>query len=118
MLRHDASHSAVAPHAATRPGATTTNGEAPVSAGVPLVMPNQDLTITEGVVVSWLKQPGDPVTKGEGVVEVETDKAVMTVESPEDGVLSEILAPEQATVKLGESLGIVRPLVREEIVHD
>jgi biotin carboxyl carrier protein len=78
------------------------------AAGVPLIMPNQDLTITEARVLQWLKQPGDRVAKDEPVVEVETDKAVMTVDSPIDGELIEILAPSESVVLLGQQLGTIR----------
>ncbi len=78
------------------------------SSGVPLVMPNQDLTITEARVIQWLKQVGDRVVKDEGVVEVETDKAVMTVDSPLDGQLIEIVATAGTVVPLGAQLGTIR----------
>ena len=74
-----------------------------------LVMPNQDLTITEARVIQWLKQVGDSVAAGEPVVEVETDKAVATVDSPLDGQLVEIAAPVDAVVLLGARLGTIRP---------
>ena len=78
------------------------------AAGVPLVMPNQDLTITEARVIQWLKRVGDPVTKNEPVVEVETDKAVMTVDSPVTGQLIEIVAQQDTVVLLGQQLGTIR----------
>jgi 2-oxoisovalerate dehydrogenase E1 component len=77
--------------------------------GVPLVMPNMDLTITEATVVAWLKQPGDLVVAGEPVVEMETDKAVVPIESPVDGTLSAIVAPAGTVVKLGGRLGTIDP---------
>ena len=64
------------------------------TSGVPVLMPNMDLIITEATVVAWLKQVGDTVRKGEALLEIETDKAVTEVESPADGVLVEILADE------------------------
>ncbi len=79
------------------------------SAGVPLLMPNQDLTISEGTIVTWLKQVGDHVKKGEAVVEVETAKAVLAVESPADGTLAHISAQPQDVVALGAQLGMIRP---------
>jgi 2-oxoisovalerate dehydrogenase E1 component len=82
---------------------------APSASGVALVMPNQDLTITEARVIQWLKQVGDSVAKDEPVVEVETDKAVMTVDSPVRGRLVEILAPAKTVVLLGQQLATVRP---------
>jgi 2-oxoisovalerate dehydrogenase E1 component len=77
--------------------------------GVPLTMPNMDLTITEATVVTWLKKVGEPVRSGEAVVEMETDKAVTQVESPLDGTLVEILATEGTVVPLGGRLGTIRP---------
>jgi len=86
---------------------------APVAAkpkveGTPLIMPHGDLTVTEATVVAWLKQPGDAVKTGEIVVEVETAKAILSVESQMDGVLVEIVAPVNTVVKMGEQLGTLR----------
>jgi 2-oxoisovalerate dehydrogenase E1 component len=75
--------------------------------GVPLVMPNMDLIITEATVVAWLKKVGDRVRKGEAVAEIETDKAVTQVESPADGILAEILVSEGTVVPLGQQLGTI-----------
>ena len=72
-------------------------------------MPNVDLTITEATVVRWLKRVGEGVRKGEAIVEVETDKAVMEVEAPADGTLAEILAQEGDVVALGQQLATIRP---------
>jgi len=77
--------------------------------GTPLIMPNQDLTIMEATVVRWLKRVGETVHKGQGVVEVETEKAVSQVESPADGRLAEILAPEGSVVLLGQQLATIQP---------
>jgi 2-oxoisovalerate dehydrogenase E1 component len=82
---------------------------APSHEGVPLTMPHGDLVITEARVVAWLIQVGDPVTAGQGVVEVETDKARFEVESPVDGTLVEILIDEDSMVALGEQLGTIGP---------
>jgi 2-oxoisovalerate dehydrogenase E1 component len=90
-----------APAAAATPGTP--------AAGLPVMMPNQDLTVTEGTVVRWLKRVGEGVAPGEILVEVETAKAVVPVESPGPGVLAEILAKEGATIQMGASLGTVRP---------
>ena len=49
------------------------------------------------------------MTKGETVLEIETDKAVSAVESPADGVLAEILAEAGAVVPLGHQLGTIQP---------
>jgi 2-oxoisovalerate dehydrogenase E1 component len=96
--------------ATTNEGAVNHDAIAAPQGTVPLIMPHGDLTITEGTVVGWLKQVGDSVMQGEGVVDVETDKAVLTVESPVEGHLAEILAREGQVVLLGQTLGLVRPV--------
>jgi 2-oxoisovalerate dehydrogenase E1 component len=75
---------------------------------VALTMPNQDLTIAEGRVVAWLKKAGDRLAQGEGVVEMETDKAVLTVEAPASGILEQIIAQPGDAVPLGGTLGMIR----------
>ena len=57
----------------------------------------------------WLAEMGDEVTSGQAVVEVETDKALTEIESPADGVLAQVIAPEGTVVNLGDPLGILKP---------
>ena len=57
--------------------------------------------------IRWLKKPGDTVRMGEPLAEMETDKATMDVESPADGVLTEILVAEGQDVAVGGSLWAV-----------
>lgn len=83
--------------------------EAPVMSGVPVLMPNQDLTVTEGTVVSWRKQVGDPVKLDEVIAEVETAKAVVPIESPASGKLSQIFARVGTVVQMSQPLGTVQP---------
>ena len=59
-----------------------------------ILMPRLSLTMKTGVVSTWLKQDGDPVTKGEPIVEVDTEKVLYEVEAPIDGVLHKIVAAE------------------------
>lgn len=54
----------------------------------PVIMPALDVTKESGKLLSWLKKEGDHVAKGEPVLEVETDKAVVEVEAASDGILS------------------------------
>ncbi|MFH1266066.1 MAG: pyruvate dehydrogenase complex E1 component subunit beta [Planctomycetota bacterium] len=102
------------PHVQTRPEAVQASkpdvARRAASTGVPFVVPNMDLTITEVTVVQWLKKIGDTIRAGEGVVEVETDKAVLEVESPIDGTLVEMLADQGSTVSLGARLGTIQPI--------
>ena len=72
-----------------------------------LTMPQLGLTMTEGTVSQWLKQEGDAVKKGDGVVEVETDKINNIVEAPEDGILLKIVAREGDVLPVKGLLGII-----------
>ena len=62
-------------------------------------------SVTEGTILTWHKQPGEPVVRGELLAEVETDKVVFEVPAPVDGVLTEITMPAGTTVKSGEVVG-------------
>ncbi|WHX38914.1 2-oxoglutarate dehydrogenase complex dihydrolipoyllysine-residue succinyltransferase [Mesobacillus sp. AQ2] len=64
-------------------------------------------SITEGTIAQWLKQKGDQVQKGEYIVELETDKVNVEIISDYDGVLTELLAEEGDTVKVGEAIAVV-----------
>lgn len=63
-----------------------------------VIMPKFEMSQEEGTIVRWLKQEGDLVEKGEVLLEVETDKVVMEVEAPADGILAGIRAEEGETV--------------------
>jgi multifunctional 2-oxoglutarate metabolism enzyme len=62
-------------------------------------------SVSEGTVVHWLKQEGDPVEADEPLVEVSTDKVDAEVPAPAAGTLSKILAQPDQTVQVGEVLG-------------
>lgn len=61
-------------------------------------MPRQGQTVESCIIAAWKKAPGDRVTAGEVLAEVETDKAIVEVESPASGILVEILYPVGADV--------------------
>jgi 2-oxoisovalerate dehydrogenase E1 component len=82
---------------------------APVVDGEAITMPFGDLTVSEGRIVRWLKRAGDPVKAGEIVAEIETDKAVVEIESPSAGTLAQVLEQEGTVVKMGQRIAIVRP---------
>ena len=72
-------------------------------------MPFGDLTVSEGTIVGWLKAEGDKVKAGEIVAEIETDKAVVEIEAPIDGVLGPIEQAKGAVVPMGGRIGSVVP---------
>lgn len=72
-----------------------------------VIMPKIGLDMDEGTILTWYKKVGDPVKKGEVLVEIETDKATTDVESALDGTLTEIVEEEDATVDIGEVIAWV-----------
>jgi len=76
-------------------------------------MPQLGETVTEGVVGTWLKKPGDKVEKYESLVEVITDKVTAEVPAPVSGVLKEILVQEGETVKVNTSIATMTSDVAE-----
>src|SRR5215216_6996090 len=70
-------------------------------------MPQMGESVTEGTVLEWHKQVGDPVEAEETVVEVSTDKVDAEVPAPADGVITEILVGPDETVPVGTVLAQV-----------
>jgi pyruvate/2-oxoglutarate dehydrogenase complex dihydrolipoamide acyltransferase (E2) component len=70
-------------------------------------MPNLGAEATEGRVSNWLKSAGEPVTEGEAIAEIETDKATLDLEAPASGVLREILVPAGADALVGVVLATI-----------
>jgi pyruvate dehydrogenase E2 component (dihydrolipoyllysine-residue acetyltransferase) len=70
-------------------------------------MPKLSDTMTEGTLVAWKKKKGDQVSAGEVLAEIETDKATMEWESPEDGTLTEIYVQEGGKVNVGEKIAFI-----------
>jgi pyruvate dehydrogenase E2 component (dihydrolipoamide acetyltransferase) len=72
-----------------------------------ILMPRLSDTMEEGVVSSWHKKPGDKVSVGDALVDIETDKALMEYEAYEDGVLGEILVGEGDTAAIGTPIAVL-----------
>lgn len=70
-------------------------------------MPKLSDTMTEGTLVAWKKKKGEQVTTGEVLAEIETDKATMEWESPEDGTLLEIYVEEGGKVEIGQKIAFI-----------
>jgi len=69
-----------------------------------LTMPKLSDSMADAVIVRWLKSAGDAFERGEGLIEVETDKATVVYEAEWDGTLASILVPEGTTVAVGEPI--------------
>ena len=75
-----------------------------------VVMPALEMAQETGKLISWLRKEGDTVAKGQPLLEIETDKAVMEVDSPADGVLAGIKVQPGTDVPVGETIAwIVAP---------
>ena len=77
---------------------------------VSVVMPALEMAQDTGKLVSWRKQEGEPVRKGEMLLEVETDKAVVEVEAAADGILAGVTAKPGDVVQVGRTIAwLVQP---------
>jgi pyruvate dehydrogenase E2 component (dihydrolipoamide acetyltransferase) len=72
------------------------------------LMPHLGADMTEGKLLDWRKKPGDRVTRGEIIADVETDKADIEVEVFTSGVVEKILVQPGTTVPVGTPLAIIR----------
>jgi pyruvate dehydrogenase E2 component (dihydrolipoamide acetyltransferase) len=76
---------------------------------ISVVMPALEMAQETGKLVSWLKKEGDSVATGDPLLEIETDKAVMEIESPGDGILVSVKAAPGDEVPVGQIIAwIVR----------
>jgi pyruvate dehydrogenase E2 component (dihydrolipoamide acetyltransferase) len=77
---------------------------------ISVVMPALEMAQDSGKLVSWLKQEGESVRKGEMLLEVETDKAVVEVEAAADGILAGVTAKPGDVVHVGHTIAwLVKP---------
>lgn len=70
-------------------------------------MPQLGETVTEGTILRWAKQPGDPIAEDEVLLEVSTDKVDTEVPSPAAGIVLEVLVPAGETVPVGTPLAVI-----------
>ncbi len=64
-------------------------------------------SVADATVLSWHKKAGDAVKRDENIVDIETDKVVLDVPAPGDGVLTEIIMPEGSTVTSSELIAVI-----------
>ena len=74
-----------------------------------VVMPQMGVSVSEGTITKWLKQPGEAIGRDEPLLEISTDKVDTEIPSPVEGVLAEILAQEGETVEVGTVIARIAP---------
>jgi pyruvate dehydrogenase E2 component (dihydrolipoamide acetyltransferase) len=72
-----------------------------------VIMPALELAQETGKVLRWLKAPGEAVSKGEPIVEIETDKVTVEIEAPASGVLREVSARAGDVVRVGTTIALI-----------
>ncbi len=72
-----------------------------------LKVPALPESVSDGVLVCWHKQPGDAIRRDEPLVDIETDKVVLEVPAPQDGVLEKILVVDGSTVVADQVIGVI-----------
>jgi pyruvate dehydrogenase E2 component (dihydrolipoamide acetyltransferase) len=74
---------------------------------VNIILPQWGMGMNDGTVIKWLKKVGDPVSKGEQLVEIESSKVNAEVEATANGTLGRIIVQEGTTVNIGTVLGLL-----------
>jgi 2-oxoglutarate dehydrogenase E2 component (dihydrolipoamide succinyltransferase) len=72
-------------------------------------VPQLPESVTDATLVTWHKRAGDAVRRDENLVDLETDKVVLEVPAPSDGVLTEIKIKDGASVTMGQVLAVLEP---------
>ena len=72
-----------------------------------IIMPALGMAQETGTLIQWLKKPGDAITKGEPLMEIETDKATVEIESPATGILSDITAQAGDVIPVGQRIALI-----------
>ena len=83
---------------------------------IPIILPQWGMGMNEGQVMKWLKSVGDPIQKGDKLVEIESSKVNSEVEATSDGILGRIDVEEERVVNVGTVLGYI--LVQGETDND
>ncbi len=76
---------------------------------IEVVMPQMGVSVSEGTITKWLKQPGEAIAQDEPLLEISTDKVDTEVPSPGEGVVAEIRVAEGETVDVGTVLAVIVP---------
>eukprot|EP00090_Calanus_glacialis_P029932 TRINITY_DN4810_c0_g1_i5.p1 TRINITY_DN4810_c0_g1~~TRINITY_DN4810_c0_g1_i5.p1 ORF type:complete len:580 (-),score=267.46 TRINITY_DN4810_c0_g1_i5:124-1863(-) len=79
-----------------------------VASAIQIKMPSLSPTMEEGTIVKWMKAEGESMEAGDVVCDIQTDKAVVSMEADEDGVLAKILkSADSGAIKVGELIAVV-----------
>ena len=71
-------------------------------------MPALSPTMEEGTIMKWLKKEGDTISAGDVLCEIETDKATISMDSDEEGILAKIIVPEGTrNVKINQLIALM-----------
>lgn len=71
-------------------------------------MPSLSPTMTAGTIVKWLKKEGDKIAPGDVLCDIQTDKAVMSLETDEEGILAKIIKPDDSKdVQVGTLIALI-----------
>lgn len=73
----------------------------------PMIIPHLGESVESAVLVAWHKQVGDAVKRGEEIADVETDKAVMPLEAPQNGVLLAQMVAAGSSVRIGQLIAMI-----------
>ena len=76
---------------------------------IEIKVPQLPESVSDATLVNWRRSSGDPVRRDETLVELETDKVVLEVPAPSDGILSEVRVTDGTTVTAGEVLALLEP---------
>lgn len=77
---------------------------------IEILVPDLPESVADATVATWHKKPGDTINRDDVLVDIETDKVVLEVPAPNDGVLEAIVESDGATVFAKQLLGILQPL--------
>ena len=72
-----------------------------------VIMPALGMAQETGTLIQWLKKPGDTITKGEPLMEIETDKATVEIEAPASGILSNVTAQAGDVIPVGQRIALI-----------
>ena len=104
----DSAESASVPSATSEAAPAMSGGSTP---GTAVNMPSLSPTMEEGTIIKWYKQEGEQIAAGDVLCDIQTDKAVVSMEADEDGVVAKILMEEGAA---GVAVGTLIALMVEE----